>query len=343
MEMKIEILGDGCSRCDKFYKNVLKAVKESGKEIMLMLLLRLVLISFVSLSLYSVATVGAVERELYLIDAHSQVDQTVDLNKVISLMDQAGIQYTILSAVAERSSGDIVRFSRQHPGRIIAAVRMKMRAYNENDKKYYEALKREVESDNFNAMSEGMMYHAQKGHRYSEIVVYPDDERVQTALRYALEKGWPFVVHIEFASRSIRGRGKFMEQLEAMLVKYPTHPFAMAHMGQLNASEVRRLIKSHPNVYFLTSRSNPVAANEANQPWVNMFKGDVLAPEWRELAIQYPDRFVISFDNVVPQNWGDFYLRQVQYWRKALSALPPDVAHAIAHGNAERLWKIPPK
>ena len=32
MKMKIEILGDGCSRCDKFYENVLKAVKESGKE-----------------------------------------------------------------------------------------------------------------------------------------------------------------------------------------------------------------------------------------------------------------------------------------------------------------------
>jgi len=31
MKMKIEILGDGCSRCDKFYENVLKAVKESGK------------------------------------------------------------------------------------------------------------------------------------------------------------------------------------------------------------------------------------------------------------------------------------------------------------------------
>jgi small redox-active disulfide protein 2 len=32
MKMKIEILGDGCSRCDQFYENVLEAVKESGKE-----------------------------------------------------------------------------------------------------------------------------------------------------------------------------------------------------------------------------------------------------------------------------------------------------------------------
>ncbi len=30
--MKIEILGDGYSRCDKLYDNVLKAIKESGRE-----------------------------------------------------------------------------------------------------------------------------------------------------------------------------------------------------------------------------------------------------------------------------------------------------------------------
>jgi predicted TIM-barrel fold metal-dependent hydrolase len=314
-----------------------------AKEVMVMRLWSIVLISFVTSLLYPFGTVGAAQRELYLIDAHSQVDQTVDLNKVISLMDQAGVRYTILSAVAERSSEDIVRFSRQHPDRIIAAVRMKRHAYNKNDTSYYEVLRREVQSGDFNAMSEVMMYHAQKGHRYPEIVVYPDDDRVQAALRYALEKGWPFIVHIEFASRSISDREKFMEQLETMLDKYPNHPFAMAHMGQLKASEVRRLIKSHANVYFLTSRSNPVAASEANQPWVNMFKGDVLSPEWRELVIQYPGRFILSFDNVRPHHWGDFYLEEVQYWRKALAALPPDVATAIAHGNAERLWKIPPK
>lgn len=31
--MKIEVLGDGCSRCNKLYENVLLAVKESGKEV----------------------------------------------------------------------------------------------------------------------------------------------------------------------------------------------------------------------------------------------------------------------------------------------------------------------
>jgi hypothetical protein len=30
--MKIEILGMGCSNCNKLYQNVLEAVKQSGKE-----------------------------------------------------------------------------------------------------------------------------------------------------------------------------------------------------------------------------------------------------------------------------------------------------------------------
>jgi small redox-active disulfide protein 2 len=32
-KMKIEILGMGCSNCNKLYQNVLDAVKQSGKEV----------------------------------------------------------------------------------------------------------------------------------------------------------------------------------------------------------------------------------------------------------------------------------------------------------------------
>ncbi len=33
--MKIEVLGMGCSNCNKLYQNALEAVKQSGKEIQL--------------------------------------------------------------------------------------------------------------------------------------------------------------------------------------------------------------------------------------------------------------------------------------------------------------------
>jgi predicted TIM-barrel fold metal-dependent hydrolase len=291
-------------------------------------------------------TVAAAQRDLYLIDAHSQVDETVDLEKVISLMDQGNIRYVILTTVGKLRQADLIRFSRQHPDRIIASVRTKLPGYIENDSSFVEAIQRQVRSGNFSAMSELLMYHAKKSRgekeeKAPEIVVHPDDKRVQAALRYAVEQGWPFVVHIEFASRTITDRKQFMEQLEAMLDAHPNHPFAMAHMGQLSAADVRRLIKVHRNIYFQTSRSDPMTRKDSDQPWINMFTGAVLAPEWRELVIEYPDRFVLAFDNVWPENWSGDYVNEAQYWRKALSELPNDVAQKIAHGNAEHLWKIP--
>ena len=108
-------------------------------------------------------------------------------------------------------------------------------------------------------------------------------------------------------------------------------------------AEVRRLIKNHKNIYFLTAHTNPFIIRHSNQPWVNIFKGETLAPDWKELLSQYPGTFIFALDNVWDRHWKEFYLDQIKYWRKAMADLPPDIAHAVAHGNAERLWGIRPK
>lgn len=279
--------------------------------------------------------------DLYFIDAHSQVSSEQVLQRVIPLMDKAGVKHTILSGRYKLKSSDIVKYSERYPGRITASIRTKGGAYITNKGGYYNILNREVASGRFHAIAELLMYHAAKGSKADKVVVYPNDERVQAALKHARKKSWPFVIHIEFASLSGDEKTKFKKMLKEMLNKYPKHPFAMIHMGQLGAGDVRRLIESHSNVYFMTSHTNPAAISKSNQPWSNMFKGEVLAPEWKKLVMKYPDRFILAFDNVWPEHWGGFFLREAEYWRKALAVLPRGVAHAIAHGNAERLWNIP--
>ena len=60
--------------------------------------------------------------------------------------------------------------------------------------------------------------------------------------------------------------------------------------------------------------------------------------------VEHPDRFVFALDNVFAPMWAPGpYLRQMTVWWCALGRLSPVVAHAIAHGNAERLWKLAPK
>jgi len=279
-------------------------------------------------------------KELYFIDAHSQIDQFVDRSTIIPLLDKAGIRHVILSARGKVKPGQIVKFAAKHPGRVTASVRSKGRHFNNDTPKWYRFMEKQFSMPGFGAVSEVIMWHAQKGNKAPEVVVPPDDKRVHTVLAGAMAKGWPFIIHIEFAAS--RSPKSFMKKMEALVSENPDHPFVLIHMGQLKVKEVARLLAAHKNLHFLTSSANPIHTIPSNQPWTDMFDGGTaIAPRWKALMTEYPDRFVLAFDNVWEDNWGDKYVRQAALWRKALSELPAGVASKVAHENAERLWKLP--
>lgn len=296
--------------------------------------------SGIVLSLLLLLCTYAHSQELYFIDAHSQVDHNIELEDIVKLMREAGVKKTILAARSKRRSTEIADLAEAYPGEIVASVRTKSKHYKRNTKQYYKKLSKDVTSGRFNAMAELLLYHAQKGDLAEEVVIYPDDERVKAAFEGAEKHDWPFVLHIEFASLSGSQRKKYFTALERFLERHSDYPIALIHMGQLDVTEVKSLIDKHTNIYFLTSHSNPIAVARSNQPWINMFKNDVLTPEWEALIVGSPKRFIFALDNVWPEQWRNRYKEQVSLWREALSKLPPDVAYAVAHGNAESLWKL---
>ena len=280
-------------------------------------------------------------NELYFIDAHSQVDQNLlPINKIISLMDDAGVRQTILSTRGNLKGKTLLKLSKENSGKIIPAVRTKGMPYATGSKKYYELLKKQTETKQYRAIAELLLYHAKKGNKASEVIVYPNDQRVQVALNYAIENSWPFVAHIEFASLHVEAQKKFMREFRQMLIQHPKQPFILTHLGQLSSNRCLRLIKNHKNLYFHTGWANPAAVESSTQPWTNVFQGDRLAPEWKELFIQYPHRVIFALDNVFAEHWSGFYQKQMNYWKRGLAELPADASHLIAHGNAERLWGI---
>ena len=279
-------------------------------------------------------------KEFYLIDAHSQIDHLIDRSKIVPLMDKAGIRHVILSTRGRVKPEQITRFAAKHPDRITASVRSKGGHYDSAAPKWFKFMKKQLSMPGFGAMAEVILWHAQKGNKAPEVVVPPDDKRIRLALKGAKGKGWPFIIHIEFAA-SLSAE-TFMKKMEAMLEDNSDTPFALIHMGQLEAEEAARLLAKHPNFHFLVSHSNPITKADSNQPWIDLFDGGPsLAPRWKALFVKYPDRFILNFDNVWVEHWGDKYVRQAALWRKALSDLPHAVAHAVAHGNAERLWRLP--
>lgn len=279
--------------------------------------------------------------ELYFVDAHSQMAKGLDSGKIIALMDKAGVRHTIISARNDRSSDDVADFAAKHPERITAAVRSKGKAFNQNRPELKKLINSQLARPEFKALAETILYHAQKGKKAPKIIVEADDPQVEMLLNLAKEKSWPFIAHYEFSAAS-RAKGKYLQQFEGLLQRSPDHPFLLIHMGQLDIAEVERLIAGYDNLHFMMSHCNPVSiAKSKGQPWTNLFKGEKLAPRWLELIAKHPERFVLAFDNVWPEFWGKFYLKQASLWRKALADLPSEVAHAVAHGNAERLWNLP--
>mgnify|MGYP000300728147 CR=1 FL=1 len=277
--------------------------------------------------------------ELYFVDAHSQMPGGLNTDHILPLMDKAGVRRTLLSARNDRSPQDVAEFATAHPGRITAAVRSKGRAFNDNKKKFRKLVKQQLKQPVFKALGEVILYHAQKGNKAPEINVSLDSPQAQLMLDAALDRKWPFIAHFELKA-SGGAKPDIMASFEAALRANPEHPFVLIHMAQLDVGEVKRLIADHGNVYFITSHSNPVIAGKSGQPWVDMFIDDVLAPEWKKMMIEHPDRFIFGIDNVWPQHWGDIYIEQVNYWRNALAELPHEVAHMIGHRNAERLWGL---
>ncbi|MEE9276112.1 MAG: amidohydrolase family protein [bacterium] len=300
--------------------------------------------------------------DLYFVDAHSQIPHFVELETVLVRMKKNGVHRTILSANAGRDTASVAAFARRHPGRIIAAVRTKGREYRKDETGFYYLLDEQAESRDYGAMAEVMIYHTPKhniggnlsAQSKNYVSVLPGDERVRRSVRHAIRRGWPVVLHIESeAIRKHEGektREFFLKELDALLREYPRHPFVLNKLGQFSSEKVRRMIGKHPNIYFFTDHStNPEKRRAPDdrwaQPWVNIFRNDSeFAPEWAALLVRHSGRFIFALDRVREKHWrAAKYKRSVRYFKRALSRLPAAAARAIAHGNAERLWKLPPR
>lgn len=280
-----------------------------------------------------------------MIDAHSQASKYIDLDDVIPLMNKAGVSRTLLTARRGLKWREISAFAQSNPARITASVRTKGGVYRDNSPKYYRRLEKQLNDPNFGAMAEIMIYHAEKRKGDApEIDMDFAEPQPAAAISAARSKGWPIVLHIEFQSMpgDTLQRSSFMNQFEEFLQRQDGYPVALTHLGQLKATEAQRLLRKHKNLHLITSKANWYGINQKSQPWTEMVSVYGLVPAWRKLVLQYSDRFILAFDNVWQEDWGWFYIKQAHIWQKVLQSLPSNVAHAVAHRNAERLWGLLP-
>lgn len=117
------------------------------------------------------------------------------------------------------------------------------------------------------------------------------------------------------------------DAIERIFKAYPDARVLWAHSGFDRPSEVGEMLSRHPNLWSdLAFRSDQATS-------------DQVAPEWRKVFDEHPDRFMIGTDTFAPERW--YYIGDhAEYSRGWLSSLPEDLAANIGYKNAERMLQL---
>lgn len=203
------------------------------------------------------------QDRIVCIDTHSQppypeLGDNVDLPSIIQAMDENNVSWSILSARVEMQySEDIAAFAEDNPDRIVAAVSLKLACMN-TDTGFVNNLARQVETGQFKAIAEMLVYHAEKFDKGKsvapEFMVPPSDPKVQAVINACAQLNCPVFLHIEFESLVNKYgtpiRTQYMNELRQILASNPGRKFILTHVAELNPEACRILIDVHENIYF---------------------------------------------------------------------------------------------
>jgi len=115
------------------------------------------------------------------------------------------------------------------------------------------------------------------------------------------------------------------DAIERLFRQDPGARILWAHSGFTDPASVRAMLARHQNLWCdLAFRSDPGS-------------GGKVAPEWRALFTQFPDRFMVGTDTFTPERW--LYVGEHAKWARGwLADLPASLAERIAWKNGEALF-----
>jgi Amidohydrolase len=169
-----------------------------------------------------------------------------------------------------------------------------------------------------------------------------DSPMFQALAEIATRFNRPLPVHMEWHPDSVAGLSRLLE-------RWHTLTLLLSHCGKTTkAADIRVFFDKHPNVVCdLGYRSLPQEASDFKRfPERTLFWASApgrpayLAPEWKKLIEDHPDRFMVAIDDT--HDWAQ-YDEVVRSLREGLLAhLDPTVVERVAHANAQRIFRLAP-
>ena len=289
---------------------------------------------------------------LPIIDVEFHHNGKVEVERLISRMDDNGVALIWLGPNEKLGSIESLKMNEQFPDRFVPlTVHGDGKGWHSSDKGFLDDLARDVRSGKYYAMGEFEARHYPSNTNNRDVHMQVDSEAMQVVFGLSAETGLPFLLHHE-------AEDALLPELERMLLKYPKAKVIWCHVGRNRnagtwekfryAATVREYLKKYPNLYFDFLASKPGSKyHGTGQIEGVMYEvssyGVALDPEWKKVIEEFPDRFVLGTDI----NTGRFenFDRVIDAYRNIiLKGLNAEAAEKIAYKNAWNLmtgeaWK----
>jgi hypothetical protein len=115
------------------------------------------------------------------------------------------------------------------------------------------------------------------------------------------------------------------DAVERIFKLWPEAIVLWAHSGFDRPEKVREMLRRHKTLWAdLAFRTDQATGSE-------------VAPDWRAVFEEFPDRFMVGTDTFTPERW--YYVAEhAAYTRRWLATLPKPIAEGIAYKNAEAMF-----
>jgi len=255
----------------------------------------------------ALASVAAAAAELPIFDAHMHYShdawEMLPPDKALALLRQAGVRRALVSSSNDEGQQRLAQLA---PDLILPSLRPYRQRGDQSRWQHDETVKAYLDE----RLSRYRYVALGEYHLYGADADLPVPRHVvQLARKHGL------VLHSHSDADAIERQ--FAQWREARIL--------WAHAGFDSPARVRAMLARHPALWCdLAFRSDHAPDGR-------------LDPEWKQLFLDFPDRFMVGTDTFTPERWP-YVVEHARWSRQWLAQLPPAVAEKIAWRNGEALF-----
>lgn len=258
-----------------------------------------------------------------MIDAHSHLQPAlIQLESVPTLISEAGLEKIILLVPPPL----LEQASKMDPDHIVPFFHVGIAFVGQEgstNKEVIPGIQQALESGTAKGIGELVMRHRRHPESLTDDSTPADNSLLLEVYDLAAKYDVPVIMHLEHA---------YSEELERALAHNREAKIIWAHYGDASPQFVRAMVARNPNLYADLSAINPIPGFRHPELAPADPEGN-LRPGWKDLFLDFSDRFVFGIDMGVREARYQNSPDVVKYYRKVLGQLPAPVAKKIAHDN----------